>query len=189
MCVLCVIRLCEVVLFYQVDLQNTRQLSMSQGNTLPSGHVYEHNLELALESKCLMCQHCSKNHGSNRCVNLFCGYCCRRQSTHCPRHHLRRPQHVSKTVVNYSTSLQEKPPWLVYPCFGRHALGWRMGDPNTYWSTFWDKYCVLTRQQRKWYRQDFPEPRGWNGTYHVFNGCEDRGDSRMIEEDEDDEEV
>jgi len=138
---------------------------MFQGSKHPSNYV-QHIKENEID----MCQKCFKNRGSSNCVEYFCGKCCRKynkRSLFCPQHHLRRAQKAQRKV-KYSTSLKILPPWLKYPHYGYGFIGWRMGIGQDYWHKFWNEYLKLSSQERKWYKQDFPEIPGWENIYNFI---------------------
>lgn len=109
------------------------------------------------------------NEGSKLCVRLYCGQCCKEdESVRCPKHHLRRPLRPSKKEAKFSTSLQQQPPWVAFPAYGRYEMGWRMGGGQDYWCSFWTAFNALSPKEQKWYAQDFPEPAGWEGIYEFM---------------------
>ena len=57
------------------------------------------------------------------------------------------------------------PPWQEFPDTPRYSLGWRMGAGEDYWHAFHDWYGGLQGEQRRLYRETYPEPTEWSGFY------------------------
>lgn len=152
---------------------------MYRGSNWPSEKVKQ-DREFQDRKSLGKCEECNIDRASTNCVSNLCRGCCLKINNNpleenseyifCPRHKLRRP--LPAAAVKFSTSLKLLPPWLAYPSYSRYELGWRMGGGQDYWSDFWGKYLELSPSERKWYRQDFPEPEtcdgDWVGTYDYF---------------------
>ena len=55
------------------------------------------------------------------------------------------------------------PPWIEFPEYERHCMGWRMGPGDGYIPDF----CIWLSELdgRQGYISKHPEPKGWEGFY------------------------
>jgi len=60
-----------------------------------------------------------------------------------------------------------KTPWTTYPKIRPGSIEWRMGPGEDCWDEFDRWYKSLTADARKRYRQENPEPEGWDGFYDL----------------------
>ncbi len=64
------------------------------------------------------------------------------------------------------------PLWLAYPEIERYSIGWRMGYGEDYRYQFWDWMETLSGEERREYRELFPEPVTWRGWWEEEDTCE-----------------
>lgn len=57
------------------------------------------------------------------------------------------------------------PPWMVYPQFERGAMGWRMGDGESYMMKWLRWFKKLRPLDKNSYHSNYPEPSTWQGFY------------------------
>ncbi|MDS0525502.1 NADAR family protein [Clostridium sp. SHJSY1] len=70
----------------------------------------------------------------------------------------------------YSINNPMAPLWIKYPQINRYSLGWRMGFGESYVVKFGEWYESLNNEEKKEYKEMFPEPKGWLGWYEeVFD--------------------
>jgi hypothetical protein len=60
-----------------------------------------------------------------------------------------------------------KPPWKQFPQIQYGSIGWRMGPGEDYWDEFDRWYKRKNPDHRKRYREENPEPDGWEGFYDL----------------------
>lgn len=55
------------------------------------------------------------------------------------------------------------PPWIVFPHYSRHTIGWRMGIGESY-KEIWGSYLrCLDGNNREKYKTKYPQPDYWRG--------------------------
>ena len=60
---------------------------------------------------------------------------------------------------------QIAPPWIAFPNIPHGSIGWRMGDGETFLMT-WDRwYRKISKEERRKYQTNHPEPASWEGFY------------------------
>lgn len=64
------------------------------------------------------------------------------------------------------------PLWLAFPWIERYSIGWRMGYGEDYKYKLWDWMDTLSGEERKEYRDLFPEPATWKGWWDDEDTCE-----------------
>lgn len=63
------------------------------------------------------------------------------------------------------TGKQMEPPWIAFPGISNGSIGWRMGAGETFLMT-WDRwYRKISKEERKRYQDNHPEPESWQGFY------------------------
>jgi len=57
------------------------------------------------------------------------------------------------------------PPWAAFPSYARGCMGFRMGDGETFWLAWMDRWQEMTDEQRSAYIKKWPTPEGWGDFY------------------------
>jgi len=58
-----------------------------------------------------------------------------------------------------------KPPWIAFPDYDRHSMGWRMGGGEDHVFGLYVYFKNINEEQKEEYRLKYPEPQNWEGWY------------------------
>ena len=72
---------------------------------------------------------------------------------------------LPETVLRKDADGLVVPPWQAFPEIERYSIGWRMGAGEDYWLQFSNWYAEISAEERKTYRDTYPEPEPWTGFY------------------------
>lgn len=60
------------------------------------------------------------------------------------------------------------PPWIGYSDVARGSIAWRMGEGESYLMDWYVWIRALSKERRKAYEIEYPEPESWEGTYAIL---------------------
>lgn len=79
-------------------------------------------------------------------------------------------------------SAEPQPVWMAFPTIPWGSIGWRMGRGEDYWHAWVSWFRELSVSSREEYRQEWPEPDGWQGFYAMMDTGE--APARLLERQE-----
>jgi hypothetical protein len=60
------------------------------------------------------------------------------------------------------------PVWIAFPKIPWGSIGWRMGPGEDYWHAWAAWFKAMTTSEREHYRNQWPEPEGWEDFYNFI---------------------
>ena len=64
-----------------------------------------------------------------------------------------------------------EPPWKAHQDIPAGSIGWRMGRGEDCLLSFWAWFNQLTEVEQAAFREQHPEPLGWQGLYASWHGA------------------